>query len=88
MTYLYCYDSMLTKKTQRGVQDDGSRKDQKADKKFFVLERGRKNVHGSVGGSACPSFYSGCIVQSCRWRAKHYLTRANGRGVEKWEIRK
>lgn len=32
MTYLYCYDSMLTKKTQRGVQDDGSRKDQKLTK--------------------------------------------------------
>ena len=58
MTYLYCYDRMFTKKTQRGVQDDGNRKDQKADKKFFMLERGRKNVHGSVGGSACPSFYS------------------------------
>lgn len=42
MTYLYCYDRILTKKTQRGAQDDGSRKDQKADKKSLCLNEDGK----------------------------------------------
>ena len=48
MTYLHCYDRMLTKKAQRGVQDDGSRKDQKADKKFLCLNEDGKTYTAAL----------------------------------------
>ena len=48
MTYLHCYDSMLTKKAQRGVQDDGSRKDQKADKKILCLNEDGKTYTAAL----------------------------------------